>query len=81
MKANVVDDITKDVSNIELTVVICNVNLVGSNPKEWWIDIGTTHHVCLDKKILSTFERIETREKVYMGNFVASKSKAKEMWS
>ena len=32
------------------------VNLVGSNPKEWWIDIGATHHVCSDKKIFSTFE-------------------------
>ena len=52
------DGITKDVSNIELTVVISNVNLVGSNHKEWWINIGATHHVCLDKKMLSNFERI-----------------------
>ena len=32
--ANVVDDISKDVSEIDLTVVISAVNLVGSNPKE-----------------------------------------------
>ena len=32
--ANVVDDISKDVSEIDLTVVISEVNLVGSNPKE-----------------------------------------------
>ena len=35
-----VDGITKDVSDIDLTVVISEVNLVGSNPKEWWIVLG-----------------------------------------
>ena len=63
-----VDGITKDVSNIDLTSVISDVNLVGSNPKEWWIDTGATCHVYLDKKMFSTFEPIETGEKVFMGN-------------
>ena len=63
-----IDDISKDVSNIELTVVISKVNLVGSNPKEWWIDTSATHHVCFDKKMFSTFEPVETRERVFMGN-------------
>ena len=63
-----IDDISKDVSNIDLTVVISEVNLVGSNPKEWWIDTSATHHVCSDKKIFSTFEPIETKEKVFMGS-------------
>ena len=38
-------DITKDESDIDFTSVISEVNLVGSNPKEWWIDIGATRHV------------------------------------
>ena len=33
-EGNVVDDISKDVSNIDLTIVIYEMNLVGSNPKE-----------------------------------------------
>ena len=33
-EANMVDGITKDVFDINLTVVISEVNLVGSNPKE-----------------------------------------------
>ena len=37
-EASVIDDISKDVSDIDLTTVISEVNLVGSNPKEWWID-------------------------------------------
>ena len=71
-EANVVDGITKDVFDIDLTAVIFEVNLVGSNPKEWWIDIGSIHHVCYDKKMFSTFEPIETREKVFMGNSATS---------
>ena len=34
-KANVVEDITKDVSDIDLTSVFLEVNLMESNPKEW----------------------------------------------
>ena len=59
-EANVVDDITKDVSKIDLIAVISEVNLVGSNPKEWWIDTSATRHVCSDKMMFSTFEPIET---------------------
>ena len=70
-----VDDISKDVFDIDLTVVISQVNLVGSNPKEWWIDTGATCQVCSDKKMFSTFESIETGEKVFMGNFATSEIK------
>ena len=44
-EANMVDDITKNVFDIDLTTVISKVNLIGSNPKEWWIDTGATYHV------------------------------------
>ena len=74
-EANVVDGITKDVFDLDLKVVISEVNLVGSNSKEWWIDTSATRHVCSDKKMFSTFEPIETREKVYMGNFATSEIK------
>ena len=67
-----VDDISKDVSDIDLTAVIFEVNLVGSNPKEWWIDTGATRPVCSDKMKFSAFEPIETGEKVFMGNSATS---------
>ena len=47
-------------------------------PKEWWIDIGATRHVCSDKKMLSTFEPTETGEKVYMENSTTSEIKGQE---
>ena len=75
---NVVDDISKDVSEIDLTAVISEVNLVGSNPKEWWIDTGATHYVCSDKMMFSTFEPIETGEKVFMGNSATSDFKGQD---
>ena len=50
-----IDDITKDISDINLTAVVSKVKLVGSNLKEWWIDIGATRHVFSDKKLFSIF--------------------------
>ena len=61
--------------DIDLTAVIFEVNLVGSNPKEWWIDTSTTRYVCSDKKMFSTFEPTETGEKVFMGNSTTSEIK------
>ena len=58
-----VDDLSKDEYEIDLTTVISEVNLVGSNPKEWWIDTGATRHVCSDKMMFSSFEPIETIRK------------------
>ena len=74
-EANVVDDISKDVFDIDLTAIISKVNLGGSNPKEWWIDIGATLHICPNKKMFSTFEPTEIGEKVFMGNSATSEIK------
>ena len=71
-----VDGITKDMSGINLKIVISKVNLVKSNPMEWRIDIDATRHVCLDKKMFSTFKPTKIGEKVYMGNSVTSEIKS-----
>ena len=63
-----VDGITKDVFDTDLVAVIFEVNLVGSNPKELWIDIGSTRHVCFDKKMFSISELVEAGGNVFMGN-------------
>ena len=52
---------------MSLVAVVSEVNMVGSNPKEWWIDTGATRHVCTNRGHFSTFEPIEG-EKIYMGN-------------
>ena len=45
-EANMVDNITQDVLDINLSAMVSEVNFVGSNPKEWWIDTGATRHMC-----------------------------------
>lgn len=58
---------------MDLSVVVFEVNLVRSNPKKWWIDIGVTYHVRLDKSLFISFEPIKNRERLFMGNSVTPK--------
>ncbi|GJV81039.1 putative reverse transcriptase domain-containing protein [Tanacetum coccineum] len=51
------------------------VNQVGSNTKEWWIDTSATRHVCLDKSLFSSFKKINNGEKLFMGNSVTANIK------
>ncbi|PKI36007.1 hypothetical protein CRG98_043582 [Punica granatum] len=41
-EANVANEIARDVADINLSIVVSEVNLIGSNPKEWWLDTGAT---------------------------------------
>ncbi|KAH9768531.1 hypothetical protein KPL71_011635 [Citrus sinensis] len=71
-EANVVKNITQHVSDINLSAVVSKVNLVGSNPREWWIDTRATRHVCSDKGLFTSFEAVSNREKLFMGNSAMS---------
>ncbi|XP_073280657.1 uncharacterized protein [Primulina huaijiensis] len=74
-EANVVESISQEVSNMNLFGVISEVNLVGSNPREWWIDIGVTRHVCSDKEMFATLDESMNGEKLFMGNSATSEIK------
>ncbi|PON35236.1 hypothetical protein PanWU01x14_337960, partial [Parasponia andersonii] len=69
-EANAVDEITQEVSDIDLCAVVSEVNLVESNPKEWWLDTGSTRHICSDKGLFTSFKPLENGEKLFIGNFV-----------
>ena len=70
-QANVTE--VDDVSNMNLSVVVSEVNFIGSNTKEWWVDTGATRHVCSDKKMFSSYQTIDNEEQLFMGNFSSSK--------
>ena len=76
-EANVIININKDVFDIDLTTVVFEVNLVGSNPKEWWIDTSATRHVCFDKKMFSIFNQLRMGKKCSWGTLPLLRSKVK----
>ena len=56
-QANVTE--VEDVSNMNLSAIVSEVNFIGSNTKEWWVDTEDTHHVCSNKKMFSSYQIID----------------------
>ncbi|RVW73221.1 Retrovirus-related Pol polyprotein from transposon TNT 1-94 [Vitis vinifera] len=52
-------------------VVILKSNVV-MDSKGWWIDSGATRHICGDINSFVNFQKIESGEKLYMGNASSS---------
>ena len=55
---------------MNLSAVISEVNLVGGNTKEWWVDTGATRHVYSEKKMFSTYNPVGNRRKNFHGKFL-----------
>ena len=70
-QANVTE--VDDVSDMILSVVVSEVNFIGSNTKEWWVDIGATRHVCSDKNMFSSYHSIDNGEQLFISNSSYSK--------
>jgi len=51
-----------------LISMVTEVNMVGSNPKSWWLDSDSTRHVCHEKSAFCSLDETPTGEKVYVGN-------------
>ena len=62
-----------DVSDMNLSTVVSEVNFIGSNTKEWWEDTWATRHVCSDKKMFSSYHNLDNGEQLFMGNSSSSK--------
>jgi len=54
-----------------LVAVVSDVCMVTDN-KGWWIDTGATRHICGDKSLFTTYEKLCCTKKLYMGNALTS---------
>ncbi|XP_028093117.1 uncharacterized protein LOC114293282 [Camellia sinensis] len=57
-----------DEDDMHLSSAVSKVNMVGSNPREWWTDTGATSHISSEKKLFTTFDPVTNGEKLFMGN-------------
>ncbi|GAA0146341.1 hypothetical protein LIER_36293 [Lithospermum erythrorhizon] len=71
-QGNMVNIVTEDFSGVNISDVISEVNLVGTNPQEWWIDTGETRHVCSVKEQFTTYKKITNGKKMYVENSTTS---------
>lgn len=63
---------------MDICVVVSEVNLVGSNPWQWWINISATWHVCYNKELLHNFKKVKYGDKLFIGNSATSDIKGQE---
>ncbi|XP_057495650.1 uncharacterized protein LOC130780646 [Actinidia eriantha] len=68
-----VEQVIDDILDLDLCAVVSEINLVGSNPRQWWVDIGATRNVCCDRELFSSFKETLNGEQLYMGNSSSSK--------
>ena len=66
------EELSHDVDDMHLSAVVSEVNMVVSNPREWWVDTGATRHICAEKRMFTTFEPVSNGKKLFMGNSATS---------
>ncbi|XP_047320211.1 uncharacterized protein LOC124924182 [Impatiens glandulifera] len=73
-------NLTQGLSDMDLCAMISEVNLVGSNPRELWVDTGATRHVCSNKEVFSSLEEVKNGESCSWGILPLLTYKVKEKW-
>ena len=76
-----VDDISKDISDIDLIAVISEVNMMGSNPKDWYIDTSATRMYAMIRRCSPPLNQLRLRKRCSWVILLLHKSKTKEKWS
>ena len=54
------------------------MNIVGSNPRERWIDIGATRYVCSNRGMFTIFEPVLDGESLFIGNSATIEMEGRE---
>ncbi|GJY69162.1 retrovirus-related pol polyprotein from transposon TNT 1-94 [Tanacetum coccineum] len=78
-QANVIKHMHDDVEFVamvsDLTAMISEMNLFGSNTSDWWVDTVVTRHVCSNKSLFSSFKEVTNGEELFMVNSATSEVK------
>lgn len=72
-----VEDLSKEMEDIDLCEVVSEVNMVASNLREWWNNTGASCHICCDKGSFAGLTMKNNRGHVYMKNATISTIKGK----
>ncbi|XP_060672709.1 uncharacterized protein LOC132803523 [Ziziphus jujuba] len=72
IETTMMEHITREVDEIDLSAVVSEVNLVGSNPRKWWIGTGATS-TCVQIEACSPPSNQRQMKKLFMGNSAYSK--------
>ena len=76
-----IDDITKYVSDNDLTAVIFEMNLVGLNPKDGGLILVLPAMHAFTRRCSSTLNQLRLGERCSWGTRPPLKSRVKEKWS
>ncbi|VFQ75244.1 unnamed protein product [Cuscuta campestris] len=55
-KKKTIEAMCAELDNLDLCAVVTEVNLVGSNPREWFVDTGATRHICSNRSMFHDFQ-------------------------
>lgn len=67
------ENLSDNVLEMHLSAVVSEVNMMGSNPREWWVDTCATRHICSNRKMFSSYNVVNNGEQLFMGNSSTSK--------
>ncbi|GFZ04415.1 hypothetical protein Acr_16g0010390 [Actinidia rufa] len=63
-----VEHVTDDILDLDLCAVVSEINLVGSNPRQWWVDTVLHAMYAVTGNYSLLFKETSNGEQLYMGN-------------
>ena len=61
------NNLQKEMGDLNLVCMVSESNMV-SNGREWFVDTGATRHICAEKSMFSTYNKVTTGDQLFMGN-------------
>ena len=66
------EDLSDDILDMHISAIVSEMNMIGFNLKEWWVDTGATRHIYSDKMMFTSYNEVKNGDQLYMGNSTTS---------